>query len=259
MNRMLVLTSVITALLGHSVLAADFKPLREPETERPVASMKIMAAAPTVDEVGDVDSFGRKVKWAGLGQTLAVTADPTCVPDAFNRCIATSSGGSFASFDERELETIILPAKSVHSLVCHHITPFYFYQFLNSTGIQQPNAQLFLTPYVTVYNGVLNDPAAIDPSTGLPFAGQMEFSMAVSTLQQLTLEPGEQMLKRDNYSRHCIAGLLSKQSLVSTWGLPAALADKFFKHETKIVFHLRGSHNFIENAQFFYGIRLTAD
>ena len=259
MNRMLVLTAVITALLGDSVLAADLKPLREPETERPSAKMKIMAAAPTVDEVGDVESFGRKVKWAGVGQTIAVSADPSCVPDTFNRCVASSSGGSFASFDERELETIVLPAKSVHSLVCHHITPFYFYQFLNSTGIQQPNARLFLTPYVTVYNDVLNDPSAIDPSTGLPFGGQLEFSMAVSSMQQITLEPGEQLLKRDNYSRHCIAGLLSRQSLVTTWGLPAALADKFFKYETKIVFHLRGSHNFVETAQFFYGIRLTVD
>ncbi|QGX39649.1 hypothetical protein [Permianibacter aggregans] len=259
MNRVLVLTSVITALLGHGVLAADFKPLREPETERPLASMKAMAAAPTVDEVGDVDSFGRKVKWAGVGQTIAVTADPACVPDEFNRCIATSSGGAFASFDQRDLETIVLPAKSVHSLVCHHITPFYFYQFMNSTGSQQTGAQLLLTPYVTVYNDVLNDPAAIDPNTGLPYGGQLEFSMAVTSWQQRTLEPGEQHLQRENYSRHCIAGLLSKQSLIANWGLPEALANKFFKNDTKIVFHLRGSHNFIETAQFFYGIRLTVD
>lgn len=260
-----ILVILLSSFFSNASLSDGHPPLLDPELMRGKTPAKsdnaIIAAAssPSADEVGDVDSFNRFVKWAGLGQTIGVTADGSCTPDPFNRCIPTSSGGAFVSFDERDLETIVLPKKTAHSMICHHITPFYTYQFFNGTGSQQSGALLFLTPYITVYNDVLNDPSLINPTTGLPFGGQFDQGMAMTTIQDRTLEINERLFERQNYSRHCISGLLSKRDLMGVWGLSEAQAKQFFKNDTKIVFNLRGQHNYIDFAQFFYGIRLTVD
>ena len=112
---------------------------------------------------------------------------------------------------------------------------------------------------MTIYNDALNDPSAIDPSTGLPYGGQIESGMAMSTLHTFSLANGASEMHRENYSRHCIAGLISKSGLMNSWGLSESLAKQFFKNDTKIVFHLRGNHNFVDSGSFFYGIRLTVD
>src|SRR5262245_63693870 len=60
------------------------------------------AAAPTVDDVGDADSFGRNVTYLGLAQTLSVavvddcsTSDPT-----LERCIVANPAPAPTTFTE---------------------------------------------------------------------------------------------------------------------------------------------------------------
>jgi len=258
MNKYVYASALLAFFTMPSAFSAD-KSIRDPELEfKKGASFSAMAPV-TEEEVGDVDSFKRNVKWAGLGQTKSVVVDSACIPNDHTVCAVPSSGGAFASFDARDLETIVLPGKTAKSLVCHHITPFYTYNLSNATGTLTNNARISLAPYVTIYNDALNDPSAIDPSTGLPYAGQLESGMAMTTLHTFSMVDGGSETHRENYSRHCIAGLISKNGLINTWGLSASLAEQFFKHDTKIVFHLRGNHNFVDNGTFFYGIRFTVD
>src|SRR5262245_30626020 len=69
------------------------------------------AAAPTVDDVGDADSFGRNVTYIGMTQTDSVTLSPDCTgsdPEV-ERCIIANPAPAPTSFNESDLAIINLP------------------------------------------------------------------------------------------------------------------------------------------------------
>lgn len=218
-------------------------------------------SAVTEDDVGDIGSFGRNVKWLGLTQTLSVSLRDDCTgtDPAVERCITLNPQPAVTSFNERDLAYITLPGKSAKSLLCQVVTPIYQYQFHNLTGVDQNFAQIAITPYATVENEVLNDPAAIDPITGLPYGGQMDIGMAMAHQESRSLEAGERHNQRINFSRLCIAGVISEKGLMDIYGLPEELAKKFLKKETTVRFHLRGSASLIDNANLLYGFRFLGD
>lgn len=163
--------AMAAALVCNMVSAAE-KPLRDPELDllkQPIQKKSATAKlAVSADEVGDVDSFGRYVKWLGK-QTPMITISADCeAGDAL--CFAPSTPGKILSFVQRKHATITLPPASANSLICHHLSPFWWYS-LDNTGTTNSFGMLQLTPYVTVYNEVLNDPSAVDPSTGTPYGG----------------------------------------------------------------------------------------
>ena len=252
--------AMAAALVCNMVFAAE-KPLRDPEMEllkqpaqKMLANAKLAASA---DDVGDADSFGRYVKWLGVKQTPMITVSADCTPgDAL--CLAPSAPGTVLTFDKKALVSITLPPESSSSLICHQLSPFWWYS-LDNTGTNNSFGLLQLTPYVTVYNEVLYDPSAVDPNTGIAYGGKLEYSLSAQMNRYHELRPGETVTMNETYSRQCIGGLVSKQQLMNVWGLSENLASKFFKHKTVIEFHLRGRHSGLASASFFYGVRLTGD
>lgn len=193
-------------------------------------------SAAKVDGVGDSDSFGRKVIWAGAKSTKPVSVDSTCVPSDYTVCASPSTGGSIQHFDARALATIELPKGTALSLICHHITPMYSYRMSNYSGRLTNGAFLHLTPYATVYNEALNDPSAVDPATGLTLGGSFDVQMVGTFAREKSLpnEAAEQY--SESYTRSCIGGMINKNTLEVLYKLPDSVAKKFFKNETKIVF-----------------------
>src|SRR4030095_16747355 len=87
------------------------------------------AAPPTVEEVGDPDSFGRDVIYLGNAQTSNVALQGDCTPDPMfprapnDRCIVLNAQPAATSFNEDGLATLALPAESTKSLICFALTP----------------------------------------------------------------------------------------------------------------------------------------
>ena len=239
---------------------ADLR-LNQAQNVKAVAKGDPVISAVTEDEVGDVGSFGRNMKWLGLTQTQQVSlrSDCTGTDPLLERCITLNPQPAVTSFDQRDLAQITLPGKSAKSLLCQVVTPIYQYQFHNLTGVDQNFAQVSITPYATVENEVLNDPAAIDPITGLPYGGQMDVGMAMTHQESRSLEAGERHNQRINFTRLCIAGVISEKGLMDIYGLPEELAKKFLKKETTIRFHLRGGVALVDNASLIYGFRFFGD
>jgi hypothetical protein len=217
------------------------------------------AAAPTVDEVGDADSFGRNVTYLGLAQTLGIvvtddcsTSDPTV-----EHCIVANPAPAATTFDEDALATINLPAKATKSLICFALTPFVQVQWENNLATPAL-ARFSANAVITIDNEVLDDPALIDPNTGLPYGGVM--TLGLGTFRDLhTLQPGEIDSKSYQMSRSCIAGIVSKRSLVEGSGLTEAQATQFFKKPMTITFGASGLFALSTFANYFYGIRLYGD
>jgi len=209
-------------------------------------------------EVGDPDSFGRRLHWLGFLQTDLLDFQTDCSggPVEGERCVEMPADLSFSEFDERDLASISLPARAATTMICQWITPFIFYSFDNPSKEIQPAASLFLQPYVTVESELFDDPSLRDPVTGNPLDGAYEFNAAASFYRQRQLIPSETSVDFTNFSRVCIAGILNPVQL-SELGLSEKQIRKFFRKPITIRFNVRGSTESVGSARIFYGMRLV--
>jgi hypothetical protein len=217
------------------------------------------AAAPTVEDVGDADSFGRNVTYLGLAQTLAVVLLPDCTGSdpTLERCVVANPAPAPTAFNESDLAAINLPARASKSLVCFAVTPFIQVQWENNLATPA-TARFSANALINIENEVLDDPTLIDPGTGLPFGGVL--SLGLGTFTDLhTLQPGEIDIKALQMSRSCIAGIVSKQVLVDAYGLSETQATQFFRKPMTITFGARGTVALSAFTNYFYGIRLYGD
>jgi hypothetical protein len=163
------------------------------------------------------------------------------------------------SFDLPDIGRLTIPGRTAQSLLCHWLTPLLSFTFENSTGVAQPNARFELRPYVTVESDVLRDPALINPVTGVPFGGALESSFAASLLESRSLAAGERESHTFSHTRACIAGFLSKQTLIERYGLTPTQATDVFRRDLTLRFGVRGRAALVSGAGFLYGLRVVGD
>ena len=218
------------------------------------------AAAPTPGDVGDVDSFGRSLVWLGMTQGN-LDLSSSCPPDdgdPTTNCVALNAAPATTAFSLSDIAHISLPAKSANSLLCYWFSPVLSVQYHNP-GASSDVGLLRYSPTVTVESEVLADPALIDPTTGAPFGGRLLTSMTASESYVVPLEPGVAFAERTRDSAVCMAGLITKRSLVQNYGLTEAQANKFFKKPTTIRMNVSGSAQHVDFASLVFGLRVVGD
>jgi hypothetical protein len=231
--------------------------------EKPVA-LNAAKASFTDAEVGDAGSFGRNVTFIGTVQTGVLTISQDCTPDpAFppgpnDQCVIPDPVTRIASFNFPSMGKVLIPAKSVKTLICHWQTPFGVMAYGNDTGVYQGGARSSVTATYRIENEVLSDPALLDPNTGLPYGGSLEVALS-SVRDSRGLQPGDSQVYRDTFTRVCNGGLLSKRALIDSYGLSEAQATKFFKKDTIINIGMTGSTRFVANGSMIIGTRFVGD
>lgn len=224
---------------------------------RPVAPAKATPAkAVTVEDVGDVDSFGRPVRWLGVTNAF-VTLAPTCDAEA-PACQPLAPSPATTRFDFTDTVRIKLPGKATHSLLCYWFSPVLMVTYANETTAPVV-ARLRYNPTLRVSNPVLDDPALIDPATGLPFGGSLRTSMTASESFELPLDPGVSITERTRDSAVCIGGFLSRRTLVDQFGLTDAQATEFFRKPTTVSLDVQGSAQHVQYASLIFGLRIMGD
>lgn len=221
-------------------------------------SAKADTAPVTIEDVGDVYSFGRSVTYLGFAQTTNIRLRQDCSsqPPA-QRCVTLAPAPEATTFDESELARVQLPAKATRSLLCFVMNSFGGYEFLNTTGEPQPVAEFDASGIWTVESPVLNDPTLIDPTTGLPFGGRLVLSLpAVREVRSLAVD--EMAFKQLSMTRGCSFGL-NKRGLMETWGLSETLANQFFQKPITLRFGAQGTAQLVSFANYLYAIRLYGD
>jgi hypothetical protein len=261
---------IILAVLGAAASSAvaqsatdraDFQ--AEVKALRPAAPPGPAAVPPGG---ADPDSFGRNVQFDGLLQSGTVSLQADCTPapgdpapGPDDRCVVLNAAPASTTFDFPDIGRLTIPGRSVHSVLCHWLTPIAYYSFQNSTGVFQPNATFRLLPYLIVESSVLSDPALIDPTTGLPFNGQLETAFAATYQDSQSLDPGQSATRRFSETRVCIGGFLSKNLLTQTFGLTDAQATAVFRHDITLRFGLRGNAAMVDYGFVTYGLRVVGD
>ena len=228
--------------------------LHTPAARGPVTS------AVTVEEVGDVDSFGRSLRWLGVAQGDVDLAEACPVPGSASdaRCVVLSPTPALTDFNLTDLASITLPARSANSLLCHWFSPVLTLQYANP-GADAAVAQFSYFPTLTLENAVLLDPGLIDPTTGAPFAGRLTTGMTASERFEVPLAPGMTLNERQRDTATCIAGFISKRALMQNYGLSESQASEFVRRDTVIRLNVRGSARYVQAASLNFGLRIVGD
>jgi hypothetical protein len=217
----------------------------------------------------DTESFGKNAKFLGslYAGTIYVyySCDPTTLeteigvvlaPD--DKCIAytpnTPPGPTTDYFDPAW--EITIPGKTVENVI---------YPMLNNNpGFDAADtgtgsfASLFYTPRLTIESDALNDPAAINPNTGLPMNGSFTTSLAGSKTKSFSLEAGEFESEYTGYAS--VGGRGLSRSYFAALGLPNNVINKLFKKDMKLKFGIRMRvSGQIDYAQFYYTYRLLGN
>jgi hypothetical protein len=288
MSRSLFFTSLAVALLAANLATAGTKVQRSavakqehaearsegrasahPATALPMHAGASSAAGtmakPTADQVGDADTFGHNVVYAGLINTGTITMAADCTPapgdpapGPDDRCITIAPGAVSTTFDLADIGRMTLPGKSSHNILCHWLSPIVIYSLYNNTGATA-TGRITLSPYLKIESEVLNDPTLLDPNTGLPYGGVLESGFAASYQNARTLAANDRETERFSESRVCIAGTISRQGLIQGYGFTDAQVDKFFKKPMTIRFGVRGSASLVDFASIIYGLRIMGD
>jgi len=263
-NRTKIAVLLLASLVSCAAVAGDKEEFRR-EADLMLADLHAKAG-PTDADVGDAESFGKNVKWLGLLQSGSVTLTTDCTPvpgdpplGPDDRCVTLNAAPAITNFDLPDIGRMKLPRNASTSLLCHWLSPIAFYNMQNTTGVFQPNGTFRLQPYIVIENPVLSDPALIDPSTGLPFGGQLETGFAATYRDTRSMQAGDREFRQWSESRTCIAGFVSKRSLIEGYGLTEAQARNFFRSEMTLRFGLRGSASIVTSASVIYGLRVMGD
>jgi hypothetical protein len=259
-----------TPLLLATALVLALAPAaqaRKPSARELAARQEIRAAkfeaTAAGTEVGDFDSFGRNVRYIGTMQSGTVSVQGDCTPDPSfplgpdDRCVAANPAPAVTNISVNDVGRVLIPGRATHSIICHWQTPLVVYGFYNPTGLFQDDARFVVTPMYTIENEVLDDPALVDPATGLPFGGQFQVGLG-GIRRERSLQPGESQVEREAGTRVCIGGIVSAQMLRGM-GLSDAQVTEFFKKDTTITMGMQGQAKLVEFASIIYGVRFVGD
>ncbi|HEX6834497.1 MAG TPA: hypothetical protein VF132_13250 [Rudaea sp.] len=209
-------------------------------------------------DVGDADSFGRNVQWLGVTDGDVELSSDCSGFDPGTACQAIAPVPAVTNFHFTDLGHIALPAKAANSLLCYWFSPILTVSYNNPTATTVVG-NLQINPSLTIENPVLATPGLIDPTTGVPFGGSLVTGMTSLQRFQVPLPPGISLFERKRDSAVCIAGFLSRKTLVETYGLTESQAKDFFKKPTTVRLNVAGSSQYVDNASLYFGLRIVGD
>ena len=276
MKLKIIVAALLVSGLGASAVtvASTSKParVRSADLQAQVKAMKkeqqqakaAQTAGVSSSQVGDADSFGRGAHWMGLMSSGVIQLSDfpdDCDPANFqggpdDHCVVLNPQPALTSFNFPDVGRMVIPAKSANSLFCHMQTPISS-SLLQNYSTPNMTARVVFNPVFTFENAVLNDPSIVDPSTGLPYNGKITFTLPGISHRQ-TLQPGENFFGRDDETRVCINGMISKAQLKSA-GLTDAQATNFFKKDTIVTMGISGNAQGVVFASIINNVRWVGD
>jgi len=221
----------------------------------------------SVADVGEPDSFGKNAKFLGTAQTGIVYVYYSCDPailladlqltlEPDDRCLALPTPGQSVSATFTDIGRIKLPKNSVDNTI------YFIQNNLISYDLTNPNANSVLSnftyqPTYTIESDALNDPAAIDPTTGLPMNGSFTTGVNGSKTVLRTYASGANELITERFSSTATRGFA--RSYFADLGLPQNVINKIYNKPMTIKLNLRVRGNFFTFGQFGYSVRFLGN
>jgi hypothetical protein len=221
-------------------------------------AIAVLAITPAFG-ANDPGSFGRTVKF------LDVSSGPYALY-AYRRDTSGCSAGmkctqisldTANTVNDTNVATITLPAFSARSLLCFSITPNASVTYRNwSPTTNQANVSFRIN--TIVQSTVFNNPALIDPFTGLPLNGKIESAMT-GFRESFPIAPNQLFTKTWAFSRECIGGMISTSMLQKMYGLSALQAQAVFSNPITVSLSTQTDLQQVDDMTFQLNFRLFGD
>lgn len=222
---------------------------------------------PTVDDVGDADSFGANAHFMGAQsgfitiQTAACDPSPTPTPSTNpsngTQCFQVTDTSVTTPFDAENSARINLPKNATKDIIYPVLNFFYRYN-MNNTSATADQARFQFTANITIVSDVLNDSSCVDPNTSAPCGGKLTFQFTPNRVfDDRRLDAGETAQWRMTLTRAGNAGI-SKANLVES-GLSSTLVDKLFKNPMTLQLNVVGTVKRVDFATITSNMRLFGD
>jgi hypothetical protein len=230
-----------------------------------VVSTGLWAGPPTVNDVGDADSFGHPAKFMGaVGGfvTLSPTAcpatpSPSPGPGGSSECFQLNPAPAQTSFEADDICRVKLPKGSTKDNIYPVLGLIMSYQLQNSTGSPQPHGIYSIDASISIESTVLNDPSIIDPLTGMPANGKIQTGYTYAYRDDRTMQDGDRQRLRQNVARVGNTGITKAQLVAS--GLPQNVVDKLFNSDMTIHVDVTGTATLVTDAFVTINLRLFGD
>ena len=229
-------------------------------------------------DFNDTASFGKNAKFLGslYAGTLYVyrSCDPQVLLDelqltlaADDHCIVHNTTTPMATtsvFDP--VWQITIPGNTVDNVIYPMLNNTVGYDATPSSGVPPiPGngyaagfASIRFTPVVTIESIALNDPAAIDPTTGLPMNGSYTASLPGTRVKGFVVGADDFFSENDSYAS--VAGRGLSRVYFASLGLPTSVINNLFRRSMTLKFGIRADVNGpVQQAFFSYQFRLLGN
>lgn len=242
---------------------AALKEMLEAKSKQTVDPESLLSVA----DVGEPDSFGRNAKFLGTATSGIVYVYYSCAPAVLladlgltlepdDRCLALPTPGASVTATFNDIGRIRIPARSVDNTI------YFIQNNLVSYDLENPQASrvfanLTYSPSYTIESEALNDPAAIDPTTGMPMNGSFTTGVSASKIFTRSVEANafESVLER--FSSSATRGFA--RSYFADLGLPQSVINRLYTRPMTIKLNLRVRGNFFIFGQFGYSVRFMGN
>lgn len=212
------------------------------------------ARKPSVADVGDVDSFGRALKWSGAKSGRYIQFKSDCGTPAVAGCYLLPALNEQITIDEQDVVSFRLPARTAHSLVCPVVDQRRYHYLSNqypAPGVTVVN--LGLSPEFVLESSALV--GVVNTLTGETLDGRLVLGQQLYDINRVVSQTD---LVNDTTSSFCSDGSLSKAGLRSM-GIPERAADRVFAEPMTLRMNVKGIMRNVADGLYGYRVRLLTD
>jgi hypothetical protein len=225
------------------------------------------AAGPTAGDVGDVDSFDKNAKFMGIAGSGTIYVYSSCDPAVLladleltlgpdDRCLAAPDPGIAVNATFTDIARINIPGKTAANVIYAIANHSIAWDFMNPTA-GTFRTQMSYSPRMTIISEALNDPAAIDPNTGLPMNGSYTTTGFGTKFANPLLGAGQTENFTESYTRANTSGF--SRSFWTGLGLPNNVINKLFNKPMTIRLDARVAVRGVTFGQYVYTARFLGN
>lgn len=273
MKKLTIIALLVTALVQIATAQnkQDAKQARE-DIRKEMAAIRAEQKEPvnallSVSDVGEPDSFGKNVKFLGTARTGVVYVYLSCDPAVLladlnltlgpdDRCLAHTVGTGSVSGTFNDLGRITIPGRSADNTIYFIINRTIDNEFQNAFSNEIPTFFAF-SPRLTIESTALNDPAAVDPTTGNPLNGVLTVSAFGTKIFNNSLHPGAFETSYDQSSAAASTGFA--RTYFEALGLPTHVINQLYRRPMTIKLGMRVSVRGVYFGQYLYSMRFTGN
>ena len=226
------------------------------------ASWLLLLTAASTVAAAATSPIGRPLKFyeSSPGKILRFhTPTSACTPLSYLTCFPLDQSGT-GNFTEVELTSVAVSGSTGRSSVCVNTNATAIYAFYRRATAGTDISTFRLEHRYEIQSTVLDNPALINPRTGLPFNGKLALFPASVLTDQSYLGPLQRTVRTQKISDlDCVTPMLNYLLLVNTFGLSSTDAQRLLSGPMTVRLFVSGGLIATDGGSYTMQLRIMGD